>query len=122
MLEPMRAASKRLPALLLLTTLVAAVGACGGSATRKDTRRLKNKCGLVHGNPVSTEGARCIAKLWGIKDSKRCPMQVALIEGYPEPVYRAHESCSGLGVLVAGSTGRVLAMVSGDEVLYPPVP
>ena len=121
MLTMMRATRNSLLPLLLATLLVAGLAGCGGSAAKKDARRLGRKCGLVQGNPVTADDARCIARLWGLKSSDNCPIEVELIEGYAEPVYRVHE-CEGLGLLVSGSTGRVLAVVSGDDVVYPPPP
>ena len=91
---------------------------CGGSAAKKDARRLQDKCGVVQGRPISIEQARCVARLWGLEGTKSCPIEIEPLEGYPETVYRAHE-CGGLGLLLSGSTGRVLAVISGDEVVYP---
>jgi hypothetical protein len=45
-------------------------------------------------------------------------MEVDRPDGFGQPVYRVRESCNGLGAVVAESSGRVLAIVSGDEILY----
>ena len=103
---------------ILVALLVAALSGCGGSAVKKDTKRLKNKCDVVRGDPVSAEDARCIAKLHGIKDKKSCPMEVDQPADFPESVFRVRESCNGLGVIVAKANGRVLAIVAYDEILY----
>jgi len=102
----------------LAALLVAALFGCGGSAVKKDTKRLKNKCDIVRGDPVSEKGARCIAELYGIKDKKTCPMEVDRPTDFPESVFRVRESCNGLGVIVAEANGRVLAIVAYDEILY----
>ena len=103
---------------LLAALLVAALFGCGGSAVKKDTRRLKSKCNLVRGDPVSEQGARCIAGLYGIQNKKSCPMEVDRPADFPTSVFRVRESCNGLGVIVAESNGRVLAIVAYDEILY----
>ena len=103
---------------VLAALLVAALFGCGGSAVKRDTKRLKSKCNVVRGDPVSEEGARCIAKLYGIQNKKNCPMEVDRPADFPESVFRVRESCNGLGVIVAESNGRVLAIVAYDEILY----
>ena len=102
---------------LLAALLVAALFGCG-SAVKKDTNRLKSKCNLVPGDPVSEEGARCIAELYGIQNKKNCPMEVDRPTDFPASVFRVRESCNGLGVIVAESNGQVLAIVAYDEILY----
>jgi hypothetical protein len=114
----MNAIRQRWAASVLALLLVGSLVGCGGSAIRKDAKQLKSKCDVVRGNPVSEEEARCIAKLFGIKDEKGCPMEVDRPDTFAEPVFRVRESCNGLGAVVAESTGRVLAIVSGDEILY----
>ena len=109
---------QRLSAPVLVVMLAAAVPGCGGSAIKKDTRLLKNMCSIVRGDPVSEEEARCIGKVYGIKNKKSCPLEVDRPGGFREPVYRVRESCNGLGVVVAESSGRVLAIVADDEILY----
>jgi hypothetical protein len=113
----MLVAMRRALIVVGMAALLATAG-CGGSAAKKDARRLQGKCGVVQGNPISAEQARCIAQLWGLEGSNSCPIEVEPIEGYPETVYRAHE-CGGVGLLLSGSSGRVLAVLSGDEVVYP---
>jgi len=109
---------RRWVAAVLALLLVGGLSGCGGSAIKKDTKRLKKKCDVVRGTPVSEEQARCIATLFGIKDEKSCPMEVDRPETFGQPVFRVRESCNGLGAVVAESSGRVLAIVSGDEILY----
>lgn len=103
---------------VLAALLVAALTGCGGSAVKQDTKRLKNKCDVVRGDPVSMEEARCIAKLHGIKDKQSCPVEVDRPADFRESVFRVRESCNGLGVIIAESSGRVLAIVAYDEILY----
>ncbi len=101
-----------------MAMMFVAASGCGGSAVKRDTKRLKSKCKLVRGDPVSEEGARCIAKLYGIQNKKNCPMELDRPADFPESVFRVRESCNGLGVIVAESNGRVLAIVTYDEILY----
>jgi len=108
----------RWAAAVLAWLLIGSMSGCGGSAIKKDTKQLKKKCDVIRGNPVSEEQARCIAKLFGIEDEKSCPMEVDRPETFGQPVYRVRESCNGLGAIVAESSGRVLAIVSGDEILH----
>ncbi len=103
---------------VLAALLVAAVVGCGGSAVKRDTKRLKSKCNVVRGDPVAEHGARCIARLYGIQDKQNCPMEVDRPADFRESVFRVRESCNGLGVIVAESNGRVLAIVAYDETLY----
>jgi hypothetical protein len=114
----MRSFPERPSTPLLALVLAAALAGCGGSAIKRDTRRLHSRCDVVRGTAVSEEQARCIAKLYGVKDKKRCPVQVDRPHDFGASVYRIRESCNGLGVVVAESSGRVLALVAGDEILY----
>ncbi len=114
----MRLLLQRWSVPVLAVTLLAGIPACGGSAIKRDTKRLKNKCNIVRGDPVSEEQARCIGRLFGVKNRKRCPMRVDRPDSFPEPVYRVRENCDGLGIVIAASDGRVLAIVAGDDVLY----
>jgi len=113
-----RTIRQRWAAAILALLLAGSLSGCGGSAIKKDAKQLKRKCDVVRGNPVSEEQARCIAKLFGIKDEKSCPMEVDRPDTFGQPVYRVRESCNGLGAVVAESSGRVLAIVSGDEILH----
>jgi len=97
---------------LLAAALLLAVYGCGGSAIKKDTRRLERKCGVVPGQPLAETQARCIGRLYGLQETKRCVTEVDRPAGFHEPVYRLRESCSGIGVVIAESDGRVLALES----------
>jgi hypothetical protein len=103
---------------LLALTLAGAQAGCGGSAIKRDARRLEKKCDVVRGARVSERQARCIAELFGVEDKKGCPMEVDRPDGFGEPVFRVRESCNGLGAVIAEADGRVLAFVSGDDILY----
>ena len=104
--------------LFLVAILLATLAGCGGSAVKKDVKRLKNKCDVVAGSSVSEEGARCIAKIYGIQNKKSCPMEVDRPDSFAQAVFRVRESCNGLGVVIAESNGRVVAIVAYDEILY----
>jgi hypothetical protein len=82
---------------------------------KRDAKRLKSKCDVVQGTQVSEEQARCIAELYGIKHTKSCPMKVDRSDDFGQPAFRIRESCSGVGVFVSESTGRVLAVLTGDD-------
>ena len=116
--HPMRSYLQRVSMPLLAALLVATLCGCGGSAFKKDTTRLKKRCDIVRGDPVSEENARCIARLYGVRNTKSCPMKVDRPDSFPRPVYRIRESCTGLGVVLAESSGRVLALVADDEILH----
>ena len=104
--------------MVLCAVLALTCAACGGSALKRDAKQLKNKCGVVQGQVVSEEQARCIARLHGVEDKRSCPLEVDRPEDYGEPVYRIRESCNGLGLVVSHTTGRVLAVVAGGDVVY----
>jgi hypothetical protein len=91
--------------------------ACFGTAARRDRRELRERCG-VSGSPVDEQQARCIAEVFGVQDKARCPMRVERQERNEGPVYRVFEDCTGLGVLVEEATGRVVAVVRGDRLVY----
>ena len=113
----MRYSISRLP-LVLTATVTLVCGGCGGSAIKRDAKQLKSKCGVVQGQVVSEDQARCIARLHGVEEKRNCPLEVDRPEEFGEPVYRIRESCNGLGLVVSHTTGRVLAVVAGDDVVY----
>ena len=100
--------------LAFVAALLVAVAACGGSAIKKDAKRLKSRCDVVRGSAVTEDQARCIAGIYGVKNSKSCPMEVDRPDGFSGPVFRVLESCNGLGVIVEESSGRVLDIVARD--------
>jgi hypothetical protein len=104
---------------ILAVLAAAALSACGGSAVKRDAARLETRCDVVQGQAVTEEQARCIARLFGVVESERCPLEVDRPERFARPVFRVRESCSGLGVIVSEADGRVLALTSGDRILYP---
>jgi hypothetical protein len=110
----MRRAAGRLFALTLAIVLIVTLTSCG-SALKRDAKRLKNKCDVVQGFPVSEQQARCIAQIYGIKQASGCPLEVDRSDDFGQPAFRIRESCSGVGVFVAESTGRVLAVLTGDD-------
>jgi hypothetical protein len=99
---------------MLVLALLATLASCG-SAVKRDARRLKSKCDVVQGTAVSEEQARCIARLYGIQGGNDCPLEIDRSDDFGKPAYRIRESCSGVGVFVAESTGRVLALLTGDD-------
>ena len=109
---------QRLTLPVLAIVLVVMLPGCGGSSFKKDARRLKALCDVVRGYPVTEQQAICIGNVFGVKKKKGCPIEVDNPDTFAEPVYRVRESCTGLGVVVGASNGRVLALVSNDEILY----
>lgn len=117
--EPAVRSDRRWRAALVLPLALALVLAgCFGSALKRDARRLRRQCDVVEGRPIDERQARCVARIYGIEDRDDCPMEVERPEGWGEPVFRVQESCLRLGVIIAASTGEVLAIVAGDDVLY----
>lgn len=110
----MRQSSGRLFALILAIGLVATLTSCG-SAIKRDAKRLKSKCDVVQGTAVSEEQARCIAEIYGVKHKRSCPLEVDRSDDFGQLAFRIRESCSGVGIFVAESTGRVLAVLTGDD-------
>lgn len=110
----MRQSTERLFALTIAIGLVVALASCG-SAMKRDVKRLKSKCDVVQGSQVSEEQARCIAEIYGVKHKRSCPLEVDRSDDFGQPAFRIRESCSGVGIFVAESTGRVLAVLTGDD-------
>jgi hypothetical protein len=110
----MRKATGSLLGRVLVVALLVTLASCG-SALKRDAKRLKNKCDVVQGNEVTEEQARCIAKIYGLEETKNCPLEIDRSDDFGAPAYRVRESCSGVGVFVAESTGRVLAILPGVD-------
>ena len=104
--------------MVSVAALAASIIACGGSAIKKDTRQLEKKCDIVRGDPVSEEDALCIGKIYGIIERRDCPIEIDRVDSFNVPAFRVLESCSGLAVIVAEPTGRVLALMSGEEIIH----
>jgi len=110
----MRQSVGRLFALMLAIVSIATLASCG-SAMKRDAKRLKSKCDVVQGTQVSEEQALCIAEVYGVKHKQSCPLEVDRSNDFGQPAFRIRESCSGVGVFIAESTGRILAVLTGDD-------
>jgi len=99
-------------AFLIAVGLAVLASACGGRPLKFDELAIQRKCAVVQGAAIDRQQALCMAKLAGLKDRKRCPLQTTeLNEGEPpEPVFWVREPCTAVGIFVAKSDGRVVAV------------
>lgn len=60
---------------------------------------------------------RCLARLAGLRDDRRCPLVIdeAVMTGGAQ-AYRARESCGGMGLYVDRATGQVVAVEYGRAI------
>ena len=96
--------------------LVLAPAGCA-KKLKYDAARIEKRCPAEPGAPLTAERARCIARVAGLRDKKRCPMVVDVLvgdDGAPR-AHRVRESCSGLGIEIDG-IGRIVAVEYGSAV------
>jgi len=99
--------------VLLLACLV--TPACLGKGLRFDAQRLQRKCRLAEGEQVTLDQARCIAKVAGLKEGRKCPFEI--VESVDEdrgPTYDVQESCSGIGIRIARASGEIVGVDFGE--------
>jgi len=102
-------------AIVLLACLL--LPACLGKGLKFDAERLQRKCELTAGVEVTHDQARCIAKVAGLKEGRKCPFEI--VESTDEvqgPVYDVTESCSGIGIRVRKASGEILGVDFGEAV------
>lgn len=100
---------------MALAFLVLAAGCAVG--LRFDARTIERRCGVVAGTELSRDQAVCMARLAGLKESRRCPFEIADVRD-PErgDAFRVRESCSGLAVSISRSDATVV-VVELDRVI-----
>ena len=100
-------------AVALLACLLSA--ACLGKGLRYDAERLRKKCKLSAGAEVTRDQARCIAKVAGLKEGRKCPFVIEeRSAGAAGEVFDVHESCSGIGLSIARASGEVVRVDFGE--------
>ena len=88
---------------------------CLGQGLKFDAERLQRKCKLTEGTDVTHDQARCIAKVAGLKQGRRCPFEIAeLTDERQGPVYDVRESCSGIGIRINKASGEILGVDFGE--------
>lgn len=99
--------------VLLLTCLVAP--ACLGKGLKFDAERLQRKCTLAQGEPVTLDQARCIAKVAGLKEGRKCPFEIVESNDVKAgPAYEVRESCSGIAIRIAKASGEIVGVDFGE--------
>jgi hypothetical protein len=89
--------------------------ACVGSGLKFNEQRLQDKCGVNGRDGVTLDQARCMAKVAGLKDGRRCPLEVnEIARGDETVVFEAREGCSTLGLEIDKATGEVVAVEIGE--------
>jgi len=103
----------------LARTLVSSVLALlvlGGCGRRLgfDVERLHRKCGIVSGVELDARQARCVARVAGLRDRRKCPLELTEHETAHGTVFRARESCAEVGLEIDARTGRIVAVELGE--------
>ena len=97
----------------LLACLV--LPACLGKGLKYDAERLQQKCKLTEGVELTHDQARCIAKVAGLKQGRKCPFEIVeLTDDVQRSVYDVHESCSGVGIRIDRASGEILGVDFGE--------
>lgn len=100
-------------AAVVLATLVAP--ACFGPKLKYDADRLQRKCAVDGRTEITLDQARCVAKVAGLKESRKCPFELTEVVRETEgPVIEVRETCSTLGMDIAKSTGEVVGVELGE--------
>jgi hypothetical protein len=99
-----------------LFVLVATTGC--GRRLRFDAERIQRKCGVTQGVELSRDQARCVARLAGLRDGRKCPLDLTEVDGGAggDVVWQVRESCGGVGLQIAAQDGRVVAVELGEAV------
>ena len=104
---------RHLRAALLLGLAAWTCSACWGvRPLRFDATRIRAECGSVGAGGLSEEQARCIAELAGLKDKKRCPLELRLSDD--ERSWHARESCSAMALRIDRDDGSIVEVELGS--------
>jgi hypothetical protein len=108
--------SRRGSALGIAVAGLMTLAGCAGGL-RFDARTIERRCGVVAGTELSREQAVCMARLAGLKESRRCPFEIADVRDPDRgDAFRVRESCSGLAVSISRSDATVI-VVELDRVI-----
>lgn len=89
--------------------------ACLGKGLKFGAERLHKKCKLTEGVQVTHDQARCIAKVAGLKEGRKCPFEIVETnDDLQGPVYDVQESCSGIGIRIRKASGEILGVDFGE--------
>jgi hypothetical protein len=97
----------------LLALVFLAAGCWTGRSLKFDEERLRDKCEVTPGAEIDEERARCIARLAGLRDKRRCPLEA--VETEDGSAWRMRESCSGITIRIDRSDGSVSAVRLGED-------
>lgn len=103
------------PAACVLLAL--ATMACA-SSLRFEADRLERRCDLAAGTELSARQAVCVGRLAGLKDTRRCPLEVTELapDATGEPAYEIRETCGKLALRITRTGGEVIGVRVGDAV------
>jgi hypothetical protein len=88
---------------------------CLGKGLKFDAERLQRKCKLTEGVDVTHDQARCIAKVAGLKQGRKCPFEIEeRIDEGEQPVYDVTESCSGISIRIVRASGEIVGVDFGE--------
>ena len=79
-------------------------------------QRLQKKCGVDGRTELTRDQARCMARLAGLRDKKKCPLEIAGIELGESgvPAWIVEEGCGELALTISRADGRVLVVRAGS--------
>jgi len=96
----------------VLATLCSA--ACLGPSLKYDEQRLQKKCDVTGRDEVTLEQARCIARVAGLKEGRKCPFELnEFTRAGGTSVIAVRETCSTLALEIDRATGEVVAVAVG---------
>jgi hypothetical protein len=104
--------------LLPLLLLLAGILGCARKL-KFDAARLERRCGVTAGRKVDAEQARCIARVAGLRDGRKCPLRSSQRGAGAGLVYRFEESCAEVAIEIEAASGRVVAVALGEGAAPP---
>lgn len=106
---------RRAAGVLIVALLVPVATASCGRRLRFDAERIESKCGVTQELELSREQARCVARLAGLRDGRKCPLELKQVDDGAggDEVWQIRESCGAMGLQIAARDGRVVAVELG---------
>jgi hypothetical protein len=121
--RPSRAARGfRIAAAATLVAVALPSAACFGRKLKFNEAKLAKRCGVTAGVRLTEDRALCIARLAGLRDTRKCPLEIAGMpaEDRPDGVYHVRESCGAVGLFITLEGGRVVGVELGTAVVTAP--
>jgi hypothetical protein len=94
----------------VVSSILLLAGCAGG--LRFDARTIEKRCGVSATVELDRQQAVCMARLAGLKETRRCPLAVGETTEGP-PAFRVRETCSGLAVSISKADKSVVVVELG---------